>query len=106
MGNRGNAVLLGLLVPWAALATEQPRSLPRPLPGHPGNVFLRGEKVVVALPRPYTTNEWRLLDYESNIIAHGAAADGKATLGKLPEGYYQLNRLHNGVSEGPTISIR
>jgi hypothetical protein len=35
------------------------RTLPKPLPEHPGNVFLAGEEVVVPLPRE-TPGPWRV----------------------------------------------
>jgi hypothetical protein len=97
--------LLALLIPLAAMAAEEPRALPKPLPGHPGNVFLQGEQIVVSLPQPEHSGEWRLLDYESNIVSHGTATGNKAVLGKLFVGYYELQCLQDGRFEKPAVTI-
>lgn len=61
------------------------RKLPKPLPEHPGNVFLAGEEVVVSLPGDWT-GAWRVLDYDGRQLAEGNGP-GRITLGKLPVGY-------------------
>jgi hypothetical protein len=66
------------------------RTLPKPLPEHPGNVFLAGEEVVVSLPREGTA-PWRVLDYDGKLVAEDKEP-GKIALGKLPVGYYEIPR--------------
>jgi hypothetical protein len=61
------AVIL-LIVPVIAAA-------PKPLPHHPGNIFLEGEDVT--LPPP--ANQYKLFDYDNNPVS----------VGKLPIGYYE-----------------
>jgi hypothetical protein len=83
------------------------RTVPHPLPAHPGNIFLAGEEVVVAAP-PQAPQAWRAVDYEESTVAEGRLdEDGRARLGKLPVGYYELlsgagngtNRVTLGVLE-------
>ena len=66
------------------------RIIPKPLPGHPGNIFLAGEQVVVTLRRDWT-GPWRVVDYDGKTVAKGKTA-GKISLGKLPVGYYEIPR--------------
>ena len=104
-------VAIGSLVLLTIRLAAAERPIPKPLPGHPGNVFVAGEAVVVSLPLPGTSGQaggtWRLTDYESNTVAEGAAIDGKAMLGKLRVGYYELRRVVAGApqSEGVTIGV-
>lgn len=81
------ALLLCLLAA-SVLAAPLSRTIPQPLPGHPGNIFLRGEDV--SLPRPARENTagWICLDYEQKVIAQGKEAVAK--LGALPVGYYEV----------------
>jgi hypothetical protein len=82
------------------------RAIPRPLPSHPGNIFLAGEQVSVAAP-PGSAESWRAIDYEGKLVAEGRLEKGRAELGKLPVGYYELawgnraasNRVSLGVIE-------
>ena len=63
----------------------------RPLPDHPGNVFLAGEDVVV----PTSAQDgatWQLVDYDGQAVTRGTAQGGKARLGRLPVGYYDLRQ--------------
>ena len=57
---------LGALI-WAGALAEAgggTRVIPRPLPSHPGNIFLAGDTVTVpALPAGDGDN-WRAVDYE------------------------------------------
>jgi hypothetical protein len=73
-----------------AQAAPSPRAIPHPLPSHPGNIFLAGEPVVVeALAR--AAQAWRVVDYEGATVAQGRLdEDGRAHLGKLSVGYYEL----------------
>ncbi|MGA2617871.1 MAG: putative Ig domain-containing protein [Thermoguttaceae bacterium] len=66
------------------------RTLPKPLPGHPGNVFLAGEDVVVPLPGDWN-GPWRVLDYDGKVVAEGKGP-GKISLDRLPVGYYEIPR--------------
>ncbi len=66
----------------------QARTLPKPLPEHPGNIFLAGEDVVVPLPGDWT-GAWRVLDFDGRQVAQGKGP-GKINLGRLPVGYYVL----------------
>jgi hypothetical protein len=73
-----------------ALAAETtPRSLPKPLSQHPGNVFLAGENVVLPVP-PKPAAPWRLLDYDDKEITAVTASNGRVSLGALPAGFYRL----------------
>ncbi len=67
------------------------RDIPRPLPSHPGNIFLADEPVVVAEP-PGEVETWRVVDYDNNTIRTGPFKNGKAEVGKLPVGIYKIVR--------------
>src|SRR5438067_1541752 len=98
--------LLGLVNLGVAVAVEQPRGLPKPLAGHPGNVFVVGEQVMVALPKGEKQGgTWQLVDYEGHTVANGTNADDKIILGKLPGGYYELKRLGDGQPEKQRVTI-
>src|SRR6266511_2125339 len=60
---------------------------PRPLPDHPGNIFVEGEDVVL----PATTQPAKLFDYDGHEVA---------ARGKLPIGYYELR-----PENGPRITL-
>jgi hypothetical protein len=66
------------------------RAIPKPLPGHPGNVFLRGENVTIALPE--SSAAWSIRDYDGKEIATTPAGEQTAELGKLPVGFYRAMR--------------
>ncbi len=82
------------------------RTIPHPLPSHPGNIFLAGEQVSVAAPTNGAAT-WRAIDYGGKPVAEGRVANGRAELGKLSVGYYELawgegaasNRVSLGVLE-------
>ena len=76
------------LAPWAQ-ADMAARAIPRPLPSHPGNIFLSGEGISVAAPSS-GAESWRATDYEGNTVACGLVENGRAELGKMPVGYYEL----------------
>jgi hypothetical protein len=98
----------GLLAPGLRAETHSiSRTLPHPLAGHPGNIFLAGEEVAVAAPA-HSAREWRLMDDEGATVAQGKLNEqGRAAFGKLPVGYYELlcagegrtNRVSLGVLE-------
>ncbi len=66
------------------------RGIPKPLAGHPGNVFLRGEHVRIALPD--SSSQWTIRDYEGRDIASVPAGQKTGDLGKLPVGFYRAMR--------------
>ena len=65
------------------------RALPRPLDGHPGNVFLAGEPLSLPVPATEAAG-WRLLDYDDKAIVEVKAANGAVELGALTAGFYRL----------------
>jgi hypothetical protein len=81
---------LSLGTVWACRA-EIVRSVPGPLPTHPGNIFLAGENIVIAAP-PGEVETWRAVDYEGKVAAKGRLREGKAEVGKLPVGWYKVVR--------------
>jgi hypothetical protein len=104
------AAALGALI-WAGGlpdAGADTRAIPRPLPSHPGNIFLAGETVTVPAPLAGDGDAWRAVDYEGRIVAEGRGNAGPVELGHLPVGYYEVwrggagttNRLSIGVLEG------
>ena len=64
-------------------------TIPTPLPDHPGNVFLAGEPVSVTIP-VLDLAAWRVTDYEGKTVAEGKATSGRADIGKLPVGWYEI----------------
>ncbi|MGD0091103.1 MAG: hypothetical protein ABSE73_14390 [Planctomycetota bacterium] len=100
-------VLCALAVPLLSLAAESKRVIPKPLPDHPGNIFLAGEEAAVPLPpaNDAKSQAWRLADYEGKTVAEGTAADGKAALGKLSVGYYELRRVVDGTPQNPRVTV-
>jgi hypothetical protein len=79
--------LLSLLWPQAT-GTAIAREKPWPLAGHPGNLFVQGEKVTVAPPTAPGATGWRLLDYERRTVREGQGSP--AALGELGVGYHEL----------------
>ena len=64
-------------------------TMPAPLPDHPGNVFLAGEPVSVTIP-VLDLAAWRVTDYEGKTVAEGKTTSGRADIGKLPVGWYEI----------------
>jgi hypothetical protein len=91
-------VLLSLLGAMTAIAA--PRSIPQPLPRHPGNVFQTGESIVVRLPR---SGDWQVSDFDHKVVATGTGAE--ARVGLLPVGYYELRLLADGKPESNRITL-
>lgn len=60
---------------------------------HPGNTYLTGEPVRLAVPAAWTS--WRVIDVEGKEIATGT--DHTADLGPLPTGYYELRPTAGGA---------
>jgi hypothetical protein len=65
-----------------------------PASGHPGNIFVAGEDVRMAVPAEWST--WRAIDIDGKVVGRGKLIDGKAELGKLPVGYYELREKDGG----------
>jgi hypothetical protein len=83
-----SASLICLVFVTSAHATR-PDAPPKPLDGHPGNVFHVGEDVTIALPN--AAEPWRLVDYDNKPVASGGPG-ATAVLGKLPAGYYEVHQ--------------
>src|ERR1700722_10219643 len=88
------ALIAGLTV-GRGQAAPGPRPIPRPLPSHPGNIFLTSEPVVLPEP-PGLSNAWRVVDYDGKTILHGQFKEGLAEVGALPVGCYKLVRGGRG----------
>src|SRR4051794_10882391 len=73
----GTACCFGLLIAQLAAASD-----------HPGNVFVAGNHVQIAVPK--TWKSWRAVDVDGKEVGHGQLQDAKAELGKLPIGYFEL----------------
>jgi hypothetical protein len=73
-------------------------TLPAPLPEHPGNIFIEGEKVLVRLPenRPTESTGWKLFNDAHQLIQQReqaekpAGPEARIALGRLPVGWYRL----------------
>ncbi len=81
------------------------RDIPRPLSSHPGNVFVAGEPVIIAAP-PGEGQTWRAVDYEGQTAAQGQVKEGRAELGPLAVGYYEVARGTGRVSVGVLAELR
>ena len=102
-----SAVVLGALLGaglWGQ-AGQPGRDIPRPLPSHPGNVFVAGEPVSIAAP-PGEGETWRAVDYEGKTAAEGRVNEGRAELGPLAVGYYEVARGTGRVSVGVLAGLR
>jgi hypothetical protein len=103
---------LGMLV-WAGCvgqADAANRTVPHPLPAHPGSIFLAGETVTVPAAPAGDGDTWRAVDYEGRVVAEGWVTTGPVELGRLPVGYYELQRsagqVTNRLSLGVLESLR
>ena len=93
---------------WASVLTEAgagTRAIPRPLPSHPGNVFLAGETVTVPAPPTGDGDTWRAVDYEGRIVAEGQVQAGPIELGRLSVGYYEVWRSAAGATNRLSIGV-
>ncbi len=59
-------------------------------PDHPGNIFLVGDEVRLALPGEGRT--WRLCDYEGQKLGDFTANQLRLPIGRLPVGFYRLEQ--------------
>jgi hypothetical protein len=95
--------------PETPIRTGDRGELPKPLPEHPGQVFLEGESASIPLPPALTTAcmHWRLLDDRQQVLRSGAlpgdAKDRSAPLrlNDLGIGWY---RLEFGSTNQPDLS--
>ncbi|MBN1846366.1 MAG: hypothetical protein JW810_11825 [Sedimentisphaerales bacterium] len=84
--------------PWRSLGSVE-RTIPLPLPDHPGNIFLEDEPVTVRIPRdlPATTVRWRVLDDAQKVIARKVWSpqdkDSPLPLGQPGIGWYRIEFL-------------
>lgn len=87
-------------------AEPAPRPLPKALADHPGNIFVAGEQVAVALPG--AGSRWRLVDYDGNALGEFQAGPARVALGKLPVDFYRFESAggSNWVSFAVLESLR
>ena len=94
------AVLATLLLSVTAWAAAPPvRGVPAPLPDHPGNVFLAGEKVNVPVSVPDGA-AWQAVDYGGKTVAEGKVAGNRVEVGLLPVGWYEVRTKDAAGVEG------
>ena len=101
------AGVLGALI-WARVGADAgaaTRTIPRPLPSHPGNIFLVGETVTVPALPAGDGDTWRAVDYEGRIVAEGRVPAGPIELGRLPVGYYEVWRSAAGATNRLSIGV-
>jgi hypothetical protein len=96
---RANAVCAVLFLSCILRAAEP---VAAPLPDHPGNVFLAGEEIAIALPAGNAA-AWQLIDYDGKLVRQGQAANDRAAIGQLPVGYYELRRT--GDTARTTVGV-
>ena len=77
-------------------------AVPRPLPDHPGNIFVAGEQVIIPVPTSTSEGEWKLTDFDHKVTTV-TVKDGHADLGELPVGYYELR--HGADVDRTTIGV-
>ena len=84
----------------ASIGTPDPvleRTIPRPLPGHPGNVYVEGESVEVEVPAAAqkSADTWRLRDIDGKIVAQDGFDKGKRLGVRVPGvGWYRIDFLN------------
>src|ERR1051325_10259022 len=81
-----------------------PRTIPKALPSHPGNIFLAGEDVAVSVPASWPES-WQALDYDGKISAQGRVQRGRVLLGRLPAGYYEILPMSEGVTNRISLGV-
>ncbi len=99
-----------LLVAFTALmahTTEAgPRAVPQPLQGHPGNIFLADEQVILSVPNEgaqYFLEDGRKAGNAGFALGHQAVVEcraegGQLRFGKLRPGYYEVWQAVPGVT--------
>lgn len=83
------SALAGLLAILVVAGCAAARTIPVPLPDHPGNVFLAGEVVAVPVAAPDGT-VCEAVDYDGRKAAEGQVVGGRVTLGPLPVGWFEV----------------
>jgi len=74
---------------WKSLVTVG-RGIPQPLDSHPGNIFLEGDEVTVALPADVNfVVSWKIIDDAEQVVASGDMPDISA--GALGIGWYWVS---------------
>ena len=96
---------LGMLIVTAWVSAEPNRTIPAPLPDHPGNVFLAGEEVSVPVAAK-DGEAWEAVDYDGKKINEGKVAGGRAGLGHLPVGWYEVREGGEAVSAGVLAPLK
>jgi len=92
-----------LVLPASSASFAAGRTIPAPLPDHPGNVYLTGEKVSIIIP-VLDLATWRVTDYDGKTVAEGRTTAGRAEFGPLPVGWYEV-RWGEGDSPDRRASI-
>src|SRR3954453_18616496 len=57
---------------------------------HPGNVFVVGERVAIAVPPTWLG--WRAIDIDGKVLGQGVAGQATADLAQLPVGYFEIRQ--------------
>lgn len=75
----------------AGAAIAQGRTQPVPMATHPGNIFVAGEHVAIALPEDLNSaaKTWKVRDDRANIIDTGSI-EQRISLGMLGIGWYEI----------------
>jgi hypothetical protein len=93
-------VLLLTLYVQAGALSQQVRSIPTPLPEHPGNIFLDHEDMTLSIPVETSGKlRWQVLDDHAEIVKEGVVNQGQATekqleIGRLGIGWYRIEYLN------------
>lgn len=100
-------MLLLAAIHCVSAATSTPRSIPKPLTNHPGNVFLLGQEVVLRV-RDGQADPWHVMTYEDKELATVHATEGQINLGRLPVGFYRLRGkgLTNWISCAVLVPLK
>jgi hypothetical protein len=86
-------------------AGDASRTIPHPLPSHPGNIFLAGEDVTLPAPPAGDGDTWRAVDYAGRSVAEGRVHAGPIELGRLPVGYYEIRRTTGPATNWLSIGV-
>ena len=86
---------------WKALQNVE-RERPKPLPQHPGNIYLEGEDVLLKMPDDLSSDatSWKVLDDRGKKLAAGSLAkadqsnEKTVNLGRIGVGWYRIEFLN------------
>ena len=89
--------------PITVFAALPARSIPTPLPDHPGNIFLHDESLAIAIPEalPSGPLRWRLLNDRETELASGALParpPSRLSLNNPGIGWYRLEFLDSSTN--------